>query len=140
MLELPNLLVNCICNIIKVMKKDETIQNYLEAIHILSLEKEKVRAIDIVNYMNFSRPTVSVALKQLEDEGYIIINQNNSIELTQKGKEVANAMYERHEFIAQLLIKLGVSKKQAYEDSCLVEHDLSEESFNAIKNSFKKNS
>ena len=140
MLESPNRLVNNICTIIKVMKKDETIQNYLEAIHILSLEKEKVRAIDVVNYMNFSRPTVSVALKQLEDEGYIIINQNNSIELTQKGKDVASKMYERHEFIAQLLIKLGVSKKQAYEDSCLVEHDLSEESFNAIKNTFKKNS
>lgn len=140
MLESPNRLVNNICTIIKVMKKDETIQNYLEAIHILSLEKEKVRAIDVVNYMNFSRPTVSVALKQLEDEEYIIINQNNSIELTQKGKDVASKMYERHEFIAQLLIKLGVSKKQAYEDSCLVEHDLSEESFNAIKNTFKKNS
>lgn len=140
MLELPNLLVNYICNIIILMKKNETIQNYLEAIHILSLEKGKVRAIDVVNYMHFSRPTVSIALKQLEDEKYIVIN-NNYLELTQKGKEVADKMYERHEYIAQLLIKLGVSKQQAYEDSCLVEHDLSEESFNAIKNAtFKKNS
>ena len=140
MLESPNRLVNNICTIIKVMKKDETIQNYLEAIHILSLEKEKVRAIDVVNYMHFSRPTVSVALKQLEDDKYILIN-NNSLELTQKGKDVANKMYERHEYIAQMLMELGVSKKQAYEDSCLVEHDLSEESFNAIKNAtFKKNS
>lgn len=140
MLESPSLLVNCICNIIILMKRNETIQNYLEAIHILSLEKEKVRAIDVVNYMHFSRPTVSVALKQLEDDKYILIN-NNSLELTQKGKDVANKMYERHEYIAQMLMELGVSKKQAYEDSCLVEHDLSEESFNAIKNAtFKKNS
>lgn len=140
MLESPSLLVNCICNIIILMKRNETIQNYLEAIHILSLEKEKVRAIDVVNYMHFSRPTVSVALKQLKDDKYILIN-NNSLELTQKGKDVANKMYERHEYIAQMLMELGVSKKQAYEDSCLVEHDLSEESFNAIKNAtFKKNS
>lgn len=141
MVRVHKVLVKRNCTIIKLMKKNETIQNYLEAIHILSLEKEKVRAIDVVTYMNFSRPTVSIALKQLEDENYIVINKNNSIELTEKGKEVGNKMYERHEFIAQLLIKLGVSKKQAYEDSCLVEHDLSEESFNAIKNAtFKKNS
>lgn len=114
------------------MKKNETIQNYLEAIYIISLEKKKVRAIDVVNYLHFSRPTVSIALKQLENEEYIQIS-NNVISLLDKGKEVAIRMYERHEFIAKLLMSLGVSKKQAYEDSCLVEHDLSEESFNAIK-------
>lgn len=114
------------------MKKDETIQNYLEAIYIISLQKDKVRAIDVVNYLNFSRPTVSIALKQLENESYIT-NSSNIIELTKKGNEVAKEMYERHEYIAKVLMKLGVSKKQAYEDSCLVEHDLSEESFVAIK-------
>ena len=114
------------------MKKDETIQNYLEAIHITSLEKEKVRAIDIVKYLGFSRPTVSVALKKLENEKYITI-ENNIISLTNKGKNVAKLMYERHEYIAKVLMSLGVSEKQAYEDSCLVEHDLSEESFIAIK-------
>lgn len=114
------------------MKKDETIQNYLEAIHITSLEKENVRAIDIVKYLGFSRPTVSVALKKLENEKYITI-ENNIISLTNKGKNVAKLMYERHEYIAKLLMSLGVSEKQAYEDSCLVEHDLSEESFIAIK-------
>lgn len=114
------------------MKKDETIQNYLEAIYITSLEKQKVKAIDIVNYLSFSRPTVSIALKQLEDNEYITI-KNNIITLTPKGKGVAIDMYERHEYIAKILIKLGVNPKQAYIDSCLVEHDLSEESFNAIK-------
>lgn len=116
-----------------VMKKDETIQNYLEAIYIISLNKQRVRAIDVVNYLHFSRPTVSIALKQLEDEEYISI-ENNTISLTNKGREVASEMYERHEYIAKILMKLGVSKQTAYEDSCLVEHDLSEESFEAIKN------
>lgn len=119
------------------MKKDETIQNYLEAIYITSLNKEKVKAIDIVNYLHYSRPTVSIALKQLENEGYINIT-NNTIYLTDKGIEVAKLMYERHEYIANILINLGVSKKQAYEDSCLIEHDLSEESFKAIKKAHDK--
>ena len=114
------------------MKKDETIQNYLEAIHIISLQKEKVKAIDVVNYLNFSRPTVSVALKQLETQGYIT-NQNNVISLTNKGNDVAKEMYERHEYIAKILMHVGVPKDIAYEDSCLIEHDISEESFNAIK-------
>lgn len=121
----------------KCMKKNETIQNYLEAIHIISLKKDDVRAIDIVNYLHFSRPTVSIALKQLEDENYIVIDKN-LIKLTEKGQDVAKGMYERHEFIAKILIKLGVSEKQAYEDSCLIEHDLSSESFEAIKKAVNK--
>ena len=119
------------------MKKDETIQNYLETIYIISLSKDKVKAIDVVNYLDYSRPTVSIALKQLESENYITIERNN-IKLTDKGNEVARLMYERHEYIAQILIALGVSEKQAYEDSCLIEHDLSEESFKAIKKAHDK--
>lgn len=120
------------------MKKDETIQNYLETIYIISLEKQNVRAIDVCNYLKFSRPTVSIALKQLETEKYIKL-KDNEISLTKKGINVAKKMYERHVYIAKVLISLGVSKKQAYEDSCLVEHDLSEESFNAIKKAIKIN-
>ena len=119
------------------MKKDETIQNYLEAIYFISIEKNDVRAIDVVKYMNFSRPTVSVALKQLEKEGYINI-KNNIITLNETGKKIAKTMSERHEIIAKLLIKLGVSKEAAYKDSCLIEHDLSSESFSAIKKYAKK--
>lgn len=118
------------------MKKQETIQNYLEAIHILALKKRQVRAIDVANYLGFSRPTVSVALKQLEDEGYIII-ENNELKLSDKGKDVATTMYERHVYIARLLMKLGVDEKTAYEDSCLIEHDISAKSFEAIKNATK---
>lgn len=114
------------------MKKNETIQNYLEAIHIISLKRETVRAIDIANYMHFSRPTVSIALKELEKDEYISIT-GNSIVLTDKGLEVARTMYERHEYIARILMKLGVDEETAYEDSCLIEHDLSQKSFEAIK-------
>lgn len=119
------------------MKKDETIQNYLEAIYIISLKKKKIRAIDIANYLDYSRPTVSIKLKKLEDDGFIAIN-NNEITLTDIGFGVAQKMYERHEYIAKILISLGVSEEQAYKDSCLVEHDLSEESFNAIKKATEK--
>ena len=119
------------------MKKDETIQNYLEAIYITKLEKNDIRAIDISNYLHFSRPTVSIALKELEKNEYITISKN-LIALTDKGEEVAKAMYERHEFIAQLLMKLGVNEKTAYDDSCMIEHDLSDESFEAIKNYFEE--
>ncbi len=119
------------------MKKDETIQNYLEAIYIISLKKKKIRAIDIANYLDYSRPTVSIKLKKLEDDGFIKIN-NNEITLTDIGFGVAQKMYERHEYIAKILISLGVSEEQAYKDSCLVEHDLSEESFNAIKKATEK--
>lgn len=113
------------------MKKNETVQNYLEAIYILSMDKD-VRAIDIARYFEFSRPTVSVALKELETSGYILY-ESNIIKLTDSGKKIAQVMYERHEYIAKVLMKLGVSKEQAYKDSCLVEHDLSSESFDAIK-------
>ena len=116
----------------EIMKKEETIQNYLEAIYIISLKKDKVRAIDIVNYLNYSRPTVSIALKHLEIDGYIT-TKDNIIKLSDTGNEIALTMYERHEHIAKILMKLGVDEKTAYEDSCLIEHDLSAESFAAIK-------
>lgn len=120
------------------MHKNETIENYLEAIYITSLKQAHVRAIDIVEYMNFSRPTVSVALKQLQNEGYLTI-ENNKIYLSEKGLNRAIKMYERHELIANLLIHLGVDPIVAYEDSCMIEHDISEESFEAIKNYYEKN-
>lgn len=118
------------------MKKNETIQNYLEAIHILSLKNREVRSIDVANYLGFSRPTVSIALRDLEEKGYISFD-NTKVVLTEKGKDVATSMYERHEYIAKLLIQLGVDEKIAYEDSCLIEHDISQESFEAIKNATK---
>lgn len=114
------------------MKKNETLEKYLEAIQILSLNKQGVKAVDVANYLKYARATVSIALKELEENGYIKFEKYN-IFLTQKGLKIANSMYERHEYIAQLLIHLGVDQKTAYEDSCMIEHDLSQKSFEAIK-------
>lgn len=114
------------------MNKTETRQNYLEAIYIISKQKGNVRSIDVAEYLSFSRPTVSIALKQLKDEGYLDV-VDNLIKLSSIGIAEAEKMYERHEMIAQILIDLGVEKNIAYNDSCLIEHDLSDESFAAIK-------
>lgn len=119
------------------MRNDETRENYLEAIQILSLKKQGVKAIDVANYLKFARATVSVALKKLEKEGFIRFEKYN-IFLTSKGLKIANAIYERHEYIAQLLIHYGVDEKTAYEDSCKIEHDLSQKSFEAIKKATNK--
>lgn len=114
------------------MKENETIENYLEAIHIISLNKKGVKAIDVANYLGFARATVSVALKNLEKKDFIRIEKNN-IFLMPKGLKISNTIYERHEYIAQLLIHYGVDRKTAYKDSCKIEHDLSQKSFEAIK-------
>jgi len=114
------------------MKKEETLENYLEVIHILSLQKKGVKAIDVANYLGYSRATVSIALKELEKNEYIIIEKSNLF-LSEKGLMIANAIYERHEVLANALIKLGVNEKTAYHDACLIEHDISGESFAMIK-------
>lgn len=119
------------------MNKDETRQNYLEAILITAKTNPEVRAINIAEYLGFARATVSVALKNLKNEGYIDI-KDNIIKLLDKGKKEAEMIYERHEVIAQVLISLGVDEAVAYEDSCKIEHDISEETFAAIKNHIRK--
>ncbi len=119
------------------MNKAETRQNYLEAIYIIFKQKGYVRAIDIAEYLGFSRPTVSIAIRQFKEEGYIDAT-TNEIKLSEKGIMEAKKMYERHELIADILMKLGVEKDIAYQDSCLIEHDLSDESFAAIKNFYNK--
>ena len=117
------------------MNKNETRQNYLEAVYKNKKEKGYARSIDVAEYLGFSRATVSIALKQFQNEGYIATIKNN-ITLTEKGKLEAEKMYERHELVADMLIRLGVPKDIAYHDSCLIEHDLSDESFAAIKEHF----
>ena len=118
------------------MKRNETNQNYLEAIYFISLKKDNVKAIDVAKYLGFSRPTVSIALKELVKEGYVEMN-GYDVNLTDSGKKIAKEMAERHEYIARLLIYFGVDEETAYEDSCLIEHDLSKDSFAAIKRATK---
>lgn len=120
------------------MKIKESAENYLEAILMIKKNKGNVRSIDIAHELSFSKPSVSVAMKALKDDGYINVDEHGSITLTTKGLEVAESVYERHELIASLLISLGVSKETAYEDSCKIEHVISEETFNKLKQHMKK--
>lgn len=115
------------------MKVLESAENYLETILKLSQTLPRVRSIDIVNELGFSKPSVSVAMKNLKENGYITISSSGAIELTPKGYEIANKTLEKEELITNLLVSIGVSKEQAEIDACKIEHVLSDESFDAIK-------
>ena len=115
------------------MKIQESAENYLEAILSIQREKGSVRSIDIANELGFSKPSVSVAMKNLRENDYIEINDNGAISLRPKGREIAEKIYERHTLLTQWLIALGVSPEVAAEDACRMEHVVSEESFAAIK-------
>ena len=110
------------------MKSNESQQDYLERILILSEKLEKVREIDVVNDMGFSKPSVSIAMKKLKDNGYINI-ENGSLSLTPKGLEIAERIYERHRILTKAFTLLGVDEDTATKDACKVEHDISEETF-----------
>ena len=115
------------------MKIQESAENYLETILILKQRQGQVRSIDIVNELNFSKPSVSVAMKNLKASNYITIDENGFINLTETGQEIADKIYERHTFLTGWLTSIGVDPKVAAEDACKMEHDISEESFLAIK-------
>ena len=115
------------------MKLYESSEDYLETILVLGTKIGKVHAIDIARDMGFSKPSVSVAVHKLADNGYINIADDGVITLTEKGNEIATKVYDRHVTISKALMSLGVSEEQALEDACKIEHDLSEESFESIK-------
>ena len=120
------------------MKIKESAENYLEAILMLSKQKGYVRSIDVANYLGFSKPSVSIAMKSFRTDGYVDVDSDGNITLSEKGMEIATKMCERHEIIARALISLGVSEATAYEDSCKIEHDISNESFEKIKSFLEK--
>ena len=97
-----------------------------------------MRSIDIAHELSFTKPSVSVAMKAFREEGYIIMEDTGNIVLTEKGLSIANKVYERHQVIAQALMALGVDEKTAYQDSCKIEHDISEQSFSKIKEHLAK--
>ncbi len=115
------------------MKLYESAEDYLERILILQEKLGHVRAIDLVHDMNFSKPSVSVAMHKLEDNGFIKIEDDGNIVLTKKGKEIAESVYDRHITITKALVNLGVSEEQARIDACKIEHDISEETFSKLK-------
>ena len=108
-------------------------EDYLETILELSKIKQVVRSIDIAQAMNYSKPSVSIAMKKLKEKQYVNIDDNGYITLTELGLKVAESVLERHEIISSVLIQLGVNDQTAYEDACRIEHDLSDETFQKIK-------
>ncbi|MCH5318006.1 MAG: metal-dependent transcriptional regulator [Eubacterium sp.] len=121
------------------MKIQESAENYLETILILKNRKGLVRSIDIVNELEFSKPSVSVAMKNLRENGYIEIDDSGYISLLPEGQKIAETMYERHTSISSWLMEIGVDSKTAVEDACRIEHVISAESFEAVKNYIEKN-
>ena len=115
------------------MAKNESSENYLEAILMLSKKLPVVRSVDIANELGFKKSSVSVAMKNLRQETQITVTDAGFIYHTDSGKEIANMIYERHEFISKWLIELGVPEEIATDDACQMEHVISRESFNAIK-------
>lgn len=111
----------------------ESAENYLETILMLKNKKGIVRSIDIANELSFTKPSISVAMKHLREDGYIKMDGDGYITLTETGLVIAQKIYERHQIIAKALISLGVSEKAAFEDSCKIEHCISDESFEKLK-------
>lgn len=115
------------------MKMQESPEDYLETIYMLSLEKDEVRSIDVARHLGFSKPSVSVAMKRLRENGYVNMDDNNLLTLTDAGKEIAVKVFERHNVLAGFLRSVGVSADTAARDACRIEHVLSEESFQILK-------
>lgn len=115
---------------------NESVENYLESILVLGQKKGNVRSIDIVHELNFSKPSVSIAMSRLKENGYVTVNDHGYISLTDKGMEIANATYERHKIINDFLIYLGVPESIASEDACKMEHAVSDETLEKLKEHF----
>lgn len=115
------------------MTTNESAENYLETILMLSRTLPVVRSVDIANELGFKKSSISIAMKKLREAGHITVTDAGFIYLTDSGREIAEMIYERHEFLSDWLIKLGVSSEIATEDACRIEHVISKESFEAIK-------
>lgn len=115
------------------MHIQESGEMYLETILLLSRESAHVRAIDVSEHMGYSKPSVSRAMSLLKNGGYIVIERDGSIVLTDTGREIAEKIYERHTLLTKYLISLGVDEETASEDACKIEHNISDTSFEAIK-------
>lgn len=115
------------------MNIHESAEDYLEAILMLKNEKGYARSVDIAARLGVTKPSVSFAMKRLRENGYILMNEENLITLTATGEEIARRMFERHTILSRFLMQLGVSEANAFEDACKIEHDICQETFEAIK-------
>jgi len=120
------------------MEIRESGENYLETIYILKEKIGQVRSIDIAAELNYSKPSISRAVNILRENNYVTMDSNGLISLTEKGEKIALKIYERHKFLTKLLMYLGIEEKKATTDACKIEHVISAESFNKIKEYFKE--
>ena len=118
---------------------NESAENYLETILVLSKKLPVVRSVDIANELNFKKSSVSIAMKNLREKNHITVTDAGYIYLTDEGKAIAEMIFERHELITDILVKLGVDEEIAAEDACRIEHVISKESFKAVRDFAKKN-
>lgn len=118
------------------MKIQESAENYLEAILILSRQQDQVRSVDVAGYTGFSKPSISIAMKHLREAGYITMDANGAICLLPPGQQIAEKIYERHYIISRAFMALGVSPETALADACKIEHVISDESFHCMKAHF----
>ena len=116
----------------------EAAENYLETIYMIRRRTGTCRSVDVASELGYSKPTISVMMKNLRENGYIRIEEGGELYLTDSGMEIALRMFERHEIISQVLIQMGVSEETAYHDACKIEHDISDETFEAIKKYISK--
>ncbi|WP_077611869.1 metal-dependent transcriptional regulator [Clostridium sp. Marseille-P2415] len=119
------------------MHTNESSENYLETILVLSRTLPVVRSVDVAEELGFKKSSVSVAMKNLRERNHITVTKEGYIYLTESGKDIAEMIYERHELLSGWLVKLGVSRETADEDACKIEHVISRESFEAIKEHIK---
>ena len=122
----------------KPYESHESEENYLEAILMLSMDHRNVRAIDIANMLGFSKPSVSIALKRLREEGKVEVDEKGALSLTEHGLSIAQGTYEKHTALTDVLVALGVNAYTASQDACRMEHVLSPESFTKIKEFYAK--
>lgn len=122
------------------MRNNRSSEDYLETILILSKKLPVVRSVDIATELNFSKPSVSVAMKHLRENECIEVSSAGFITLTSKGMEIASSIYERHQVLSDWLISLGVNPETATKDACEIEHQISDESFQAVKSFIKEHS
>jgi len=122
------------------MRNHQSEEDYLERILVLQERNGKVRSIDIANDMNFSKPSISIAMKKLEEKKYIYVdNDTGFIFLTEEGKNIAEKIYHRHKTLTRIFIEIGVTPDVAEMDACKIEHDLTDETFEKLENHFKEN-
>ena len=120
------------------MNIHESAEDYLEMILVLKREKGEIHSIDIAREMNFSKPSVSIAMKKLREENLITINEHREIDLTDAGREIAERIYERHVFISEALMRLGIDEATAVKEACRIEHVISQDTFEKLKAAYNR--